>query len=325
MTTKTSTTHVRQLASLAAFVLLALAGCAQQHPPQQYLADSATFVATKWQTDTLDGFILKRHHFRHSQLFNANQYFCIIEIPKNSSAHLTFVADTQCATVNQFALQHDALAAINGSYFDMAQGFPICYLRIDGHQWGENTPSRQDTLNRKYYQYATIRLLQNGRPRFLVPDSNRHFEELLQDNDIMTAGPMLIRKGIAQPQRSDRTFAANRHNRTAIGLKQDGSIVLFVADGRFKNDAAGLTLPELARVMGWLGCVDAVNLDGGGSSTMFVKGFGQDGTVNHPSDNARFDREGLRRVSNAILVTSAAKRAESNPSEPCERTLAPHE
>ena len=54
--------------------------------------------------------------------------------------------------------------------------------------------------------------------------------------------------------------------------------------------------------MKWLGCVNAINLDGGGSTTMFVKGRPNGGLLTHPSDNNKFDYQGERPVSNAILI-----------------------
>ena len=73
--------------------------------------------------------------------------------------------------------------------------------------------------------------------------------------------------------------------------------MLLVADGRNKQ-AAGLSMNELLQVMQALGCADAVNLDGGGSTTMVVRGQ----VVNHPSDNKEFDAAGERPVANAIIV-----------------------
>ena len=267
-----------------------------------YTADSLAFAKGPWQCDTVGGIRYLRSIFNHRQLFNSNQCLSVIEIPRGARHRLRFVADSSRATVSEFALRHNALAAVNGSYFDMKTGAPICYLRIDGRQMGINTPGRNDTVNRKYYQFATVRLLPSGKPRFLVPDSLRMAEALLPDSNIMTAGPMLLRRGVSVAQHVEKRFVAGRHNRTAIGLKPDGTVVLLVADGRMKNDAEGLTLIELTLIMRWLGCCDAVNLDGGGSSTMYVKGHGQDGIVNHPSDNGRFDSQGQRPVANAILV-----------------------
>ena len=115
----------------------------------------------------------------------------------------------------------------------------------------------------------------------------------------MTAGPMLLREGRYVPQRDDRTFVTKRHNRTALGLRPDGTVLLVVADGRFRHTAEGFSLTELQMVMRWLGCCDAINLDGGGSTTMYVKSRG---VVNHPSDNNTHDHDGQRPVSNAILI-----------------------
>ena len=103
------------------------------------------------------------------------------------------------------------------------------------------------------------------------------------------------------PQRDDRTFVTHRHNRTALGIRPDGTVLLLVADGRFPHRAEGLSIPELTMVMRWLGCTDAVNLDGGGSSTMYVRSH-PDTVVNHPSDNHRYDHQGQRPVANAILL-----------------------
>ena len=211
------------------------------------------------------------------------------------------MSDTVLTEVSEFAERCGAYAAVNGSYFDMDAGNPVCYLRIDGKLVGENTPAKTDSVNRKYYQFATL-ALRGGRARLAVPDSNRMWENSLSDSNIMTAGPMLLRKGITVPQRDDRTFVTHRHNRTALGLRPDGTTLLVVADGRFKHTAEGLTLPELEMVMRWLGCSDAINLDGGGSSTMYVQGKPHGGVVNYPSDNRQHDHEGQRPVSNAILV-----------------------
>ena len=287
--------------SIVVGLLLAFLPSQPLRAQDRFAADSITFVNVLWQTDTLDGFFLRSFHFDQRQLFNSCQYIYVIEIPKDSKAHLAFVSDTVLTLVSDFAKRHQALAAINGSFFNMSTGAPVCYLRIDGKELGENVAG-QDTVNRKYYQNAAIRLLPSGHPCFTVPASNRKSEAEIKDKTVMTAGPMLIHRGENVPQHLDRRFVYGRHNRTAIGLKKDGTIVLVVADGRSKGQADGLSLPELTRVMRWIGCCEAANLDGGGSTTMYVKGRGTEGIVNHPSDNGRYDAGGQRRVANAVLV-----------------------
>jgi uncharacterized protein YigE (DUF2233 family) len=87
----------------------------------------------------------------------------------------------------------------------------------------------------------------------------------------------------------------NRRNpRTAIGVRKDGVIVVAVVDGHRPEESIGLTIEELRKLMGALGAADAVNLDGGGSSAMVVRGA----LVNHPSDV-----DGERKVGDAILFS----------------------
>lgn len=90
------------------------------------------------------------------------------------------------------------------------------------------------------------------------------------------------------------TFAAARHPRTAVGYDSGaGRLWLVVVDGRQPPHSAGMTLPELADVMEALDADEALNLDGGGSTTMIVTGR----TVNRPSDPT-----GERPVVNALAL-----------------------
>ena len=61
-------------------------------------------------------------------------------------------------------------------------------------------------------------------------------------------------------------------DRTAVGCTADGKIVLFICDGRLAAESQGAYLDELARIMKGLGCTEALNLDGGGSTAMIVGG-----------------------------------------------------
>jgi Phosphodiester glycosidase len=89
------------------------------------------------------------------------------------------------------------------------------------------------------------------------------------------------------------SYFCSKNPRTAMGVKADGTILLVTVDGR-KSSSVGMTLIQLGKYMLDLGAVDAVNLDGGGGSAMWVAG---QGVVNDPSD-----RSGERPVTNAVLV-----------------------
>lgn len=90
------------------------------------------------------------------------------------------------------------------------------------------------------------------------------------------------------------------HPRTAIGIDKDTNrIFMLVIDGR-QTFSRGMTMVELAQLMGEYGADDALNLDGGGSSTMMARdAFGVMGVQNSPSDGT------LRKVANGLVVTSA--------------------
>lgn len=267
---------------------------------QSQKADSLRIVNARWQVDSLDGMVLKQMHFDRKNCLGSNQFVAIIEIPADSPRRLAFCCEEQRTQTSVQARRHNAFAAINGSFFDMQMHNPICYLRIDGNELGINTPQPSDSIHRKYYQYGTL-LLDKGRPVFVVPDSARLAERNLQATDVMTAGPMLVRDGSLVPMRTDKTFVTNRHNRTAVGLRADGTILLVVVDGRTRQ-SEGLSLLDFSRLLRYLGCRQALNLDGGGSTTMYVRGYKNGGLVNHPSDNGRYDSDGERTVSNCIIV-----------------------
>jgi exopolysaccharide biosynthesis protein len=112
-------------------------------------------------------------------------------------------------------------------------------------------------------------------------------------------GPRLVRNGqISVENRIERfadAFANRRHPRTGIGLR-DSTIVMVTVDGRQPGYSEGMTLHEFAQLFLELGCREAVNLDGGGSTTMVVRNR----IVNSPSDGAE------RRVANALALFSTA-------------------
>jgi hypothetical protein len=129
--------------------------------------------------------------------------------------------------------------------------------------------------------------------------------ELAQQTLMVGGGPRLLRggrvtvtakaEGFAPPQAPAffGTFVAARQPRTLAGVRTDGTVLLVTVDGRRPGWSAGMTLREAARLMQSLGARDALNLDGGGSSTMTVLGE----VVNRPSDRA-----GERAVSDGVYA-----------------------
>ena len=121
--------------------------------------------------------------------------------------------------------------------------------------------------------------------------------------DIVGGAGLLIRDGADVEdwsiERFNPGFAESRHPRTMIGTSADGTIWLVTVDGRQPETSVGMSLTELRTLARRLGLVNALNLDGGGSTTMWVQGQ----VLNKPSDPT-----GPRRVSDALLVYGARGR-----------------
>lgn len=114
----------------------------------------------------------------------------------------------------------------------------------------------------------------------------------------ITGDAVLLARGRVQV-----TDDGEMHPRTAVGIDQDtGEVLLLAVDGR-QDSSRGQTMVELARAMKRLGAEKALNLDGGGSTTMVARrADGTTGVVNSPSDGAQ------RPVANALEVTYRARR-----------------
>jgi hypothetical protein len=134
-----------------------------------------------------------------------------------------------------------------------------------------------------------------------VSEVTREHVGLSLYDDVVGGVPQLLKNGKIditwEQEKASKSFVETRHPRTAVAKLNDGRFLMLTADGR-TDESAGLDLYDLAKYMLELGAVDAMNLDGGGSTTMFVDGK----VVNKPSD-----REGERKVSDAILVTLRKK------------------
>ena len=102
--------------ALIPFILILVVLTANaQSTHRNYEADSIAFVNAMWQTDSMDGFIYRHYHFQQQQVFNSNQYICVIEIPRGSTSRLAFVSDTLLTRVSEFANRSNALAGIKAT------------------------------------------------------------------------------------------------------------------------------------------------------------------------------------------------------------------
>lgn len=119
----------------------------------------------------------------------------------------------------------------------------------------------------------------------------------MRSYSMLGGGPQLVKAGRIYitnlQEKITAAFVNDGHPRTAIARLASGQLLLVTVDGRQPGESIGMSLPLLAKLLQELGAVEAMNLDGGGSTTMVV----HNQVVNKPSDST-----GERPVSDAILV-----------------------
>ena len=250
--------------------------------------DSLAFVQQQWQSKKISKGILWKSAST-STFFNSNQIINILEIDlKKNQKKLGLKALPKSRELtSKLAQEANAVVAINGGFFDMKNGGAVDFIKVD-NQVVNQTRSKSVRANAYFaFDKKTIRIVSDS-------SSISHYP------NIMLAGPMLLAQD-TRAQLSKNAFNDNRHPRTAVGLKGN-KLILITVDGR-RRESQGMSLHELTHILKWYGCEDAMNLDGGGSTAMYILNEPHNGIVSYPADNNKFDHAGERKVSNIVYIT----------------------
>lgn len=243
-----------------------------------------------WKTKVVsDGVMWKYYQF--PQIFESRQYLNVLEIDltKGLKIEIPYVKSGFLKT-SEAAVSKNALVAFNGSYFNTTTGGSTVFFKYED-QVINNTVSGFNA----YRENGAIVLDNTGAPRIVGKPSTGW--TALTVPVALAGGPLLMLDGKELTQ-LEVAFNTARHPRTAVGITADNKMIVVVVDGR-SSQSQGLTIPQLSQLMAALGCTQALNLDGGGSSTAWVRG---EGVVNFPSDNGKFDHEGERGVATVFTV-----------------------
>lgn len=277
------------LMNMKKILLLLLFLCGMFTAMAQTAADSLTLVSADWQEKTLQkGILFRKAVF--TSLYGVPQEISIFEIvPKHY--RLDVLIHHPKEETSAAARRSGALAAINGSYFNMKAGNSVCYLRKDGVVIDTTATGTLGTVSNGAV------LIGKGKLK-LIPWSKQNEKTCkLKQGTVLASGPLMLQDGrVCDLSASNRNFVNAKHPRSAVALTRDGKILLIVVDGRLKGKAEGINIPELTHMIRILGGKDALNLDGGGSSTLWSAALPGKGIANTPCGSAE------RKVANSLCV-----------------------
>ncbi|MBQ3213195.1 MAG: phosphodiester glycosidase family protein [Alistipes sp.] len=258
--------------------------------------DSLLIIKADWKiTTTPEGLTHKQAQIKG--LFNSVQSINLIEIPRSAKMKVGIAGDEGMKRTSQQATEKGALAAINGTYYNMVTGNSVCFYKINDQVL--------DTTTNGEFKSRINGAIREVKGNIEIIDWNKEIEANYKKNKgtVLASGPIMVDNGrISDWSKCDKKFIETRHPRSAIFTKKNGTIVFLTVDGRSEGNAAGMSIPELAYLAKILGAEDAINLDGGGSTTLWLKGAPENGVLNYPSDNKLFDHKGERSVSNIFYV-----------------------
>lgn len=219
--------------------------------------------------------------------------------PKGSNIGLQKVEDQTAALLKNYRAKKDengnplyenfnAIVATNGAGYNITNGIPSGLVVMEGVEYSA-------VGNPGFFA-----ILKDGSAMIgTKEDYATHKNEIKEG--IQAFGSVLVKDGKVAVTKS-ANYTSNRASRTAIGITAKGEVVMMVLDGRQLPRSAGGAMEEIAQIMLEAGCVDAVNLDGGGSTTYLSKPAGSNEIqlMNVPSDGY------ARSVSTSLVAVSTA-------------------
>ena len=198
--------------------------------------------------------------------------------------------------LGDLAKRRRVLGGVNGDFFSLANGTPVNLLVVDGRML--TPPVAQPALA----------FDSSGRPRIATFQVSGAMLTPFYPMEAVGGRPELVRDSVVLgvvDTEGQASFNVGRNPRTAVGIARRGRrLILVVVDGRQMPYSDGMSLRELANLMLALGARDAINLDGGGSSTLVYADPSSNAALtiaNRPSD-----KEGERAVGDALAIVECS-------------------
>ena len=245
--------------------------------------DSLAIVSADWKwTESKAGVTSGYATFR---LFNKQASISAAHYPAAKLAlSIAYHTGNECLTTSEAGRRAGAAVAINGSFFNTttlvantfyaSAGTIICNKALDTRSNG------------------IVGIKKGGHEVDITAASTSNFSSYASTYfDVIASGPVLLQKGkVSENIHND--FNDTSHPRSIIGKDKAGNIWMIVIDGRFKGKGDGASIEECSLICKYFGLYDAINLDGGGSSSLWTP---ERGVINYPCDNNKWDHTGERK------------------------------
>lgn len=289
-----------------------------------------------WKKDEIDnGGIILWSFEAKDPVSNAMQSVHVADVDLNKGYSLKYVYDSNKDICSNIMKKYGALVSMNGGF-----GASQIFIKVDGKvhknitqdknkdtgvmNWRNDGAICTDPTGRVFLANAIFSQDGDGQSEYgaMVTEQREFYTTTLKDMpNIISSSPLLIDGynplGLTYiPAGESYRYHSNdtehpfyhqdyRHPRTAIALTGDNHLLMFVVDGRLTN-CSGFNAKELTQFL--INNFDpkyALNLDGGGSTTLCVQGFGDSDThvVNYPCDNKLRDHAGERTVQTFLYIT----------------------
>ena len=271
---------------------------------------------TGWTVDTLRKDVIWYKYQSSTDKQFAHQNVNVVSFnPQAKLGQMVFEYKKEKDSLSVFASRiPGAIAGINATYFiEKKDSADYMHLRLKGKDI-QHVKVPESSIY--WWKHQGMFTFNDKGTDFNIQFSPRDFSAIKSKN-IMTGAPMLIDNfkpvgltfadtaGINIKKLHYEHYLKHqgvRHPRTAIAVTPEGRLLLVAVDGRNKN-ALGMSAKELtAFLQRFFNPKSAMNIDGGGSTMMWIKGQPHNGIVNYPTDNKKFDHYGQRRVETVIFI-----------------------
>lgn len=276
------------------------------------VAENTYYTDFSWTTSTLAPGITQETHYATSADGKQMIYYITtaditrndVSVYANYNANdpdlgweMSRVEDQMMAAQNKYGNpdseeyipNYSVIAGINADGFNMNTGEPMGLLIMNGVKYHTVSGS------------GFFAITKDGEAILGTTSEWNALDESTIQEAVGGFGTILVRNGKVAVTATGNYYE-NRNPRTAVGITKSGKVVFMVLDGRQEPDSCGGSMEEIAQIMLEAGCVDAINLDGGGSTTLVARPEGSDSleVISSPSDGY------ARSVSSTLMMVSTA-------------------